>query len=244
MPLATKTEPARPFDVADAIRRAARCRALRQSTGYTVEELARAVGVRARSINRWESSAGEGSTPDDVLDLLQAVLDKQRELASSVADACAAPMNRGGGGLSLHPRAIDPDIIGSMIQGLIDVGSVTAARGRHKAPVKGGKMSYGAGAASSPVQPRAVKEAAISEVVKGAAIPEGAPVKGGAIPDVSAVSGVNAVTVLYYPSQSTLDAIHPNLGAPVGVVNTTARMIADELDRAGVEVEWKYASAE
>lgn len=105
-------------------------------------------------------------------------------------------------------------------------------------------MSYMAGAASSPVQPSLVKEVAISEVVKGAAIPEGAPVKGGAILDVSAVSGVNAVTVLYYPSQSALDAIHPSLGAPVGVVNTTARMIADELDRVGVEVEWKYASAE
>lgn len=237
MPLATKTEPARPFDVADAIRRAARCRALRQSTGYTVEELARAVGVRARSINRWESSAGEGSTPDDVLELLQAVLDKQRELASSVADACTAPMDRGGGGFHAANIAIDP----AVIEAVMPAGPVPP---RQKALVKGGQMSYGAGAASSPVQPSAVKEVAISEVVKGAAIPEGAPVKGGAISDVSAVSGVNAVTVLYYPSQSTLDAIHPNLGAPVGVVNTTARMIADELDLVGAEVEWKYASTE
>lgn len=237
MPLATKDSPARPFDVADAIRRAARCRALRQSTGYTVEELARAVGVRARSINRWESSAGEGSTPDDVLNLLQAVLDKQRELASSVADACAAPMDRGGVWFHTANIAIDPAVIGAVMP----AGSVPP---RQKAPVKGGQMSYRAGAASSPVQPCPVKEVAISEVVKGAAILDGAPVKGGAIPDVSAVSGVSAVTVLYYPSQPTLDAIHPSLGAPVGVVNTTARMIADELDRVGAEVEWKYASAE
>lgn len=226
MPLATKTEPVRPFDIADAIRRAARCRALRQSTGYTVEELARAVGVRARSINRWESSAGEGSTPDDVLALLQAVLDKQRELASSIADAHAAPTDHGGGGLSPYTRTIDPAIIGAMISELIDCGSMTSNRCYHKTPVKGGQFSYNAHVAFSPV--------------KGAEF----PVNDVTISDVSAVDNVSAVTVLYYPSQSTLDEIHPNLGAPVGVVNATARMIADELDRVGAKVEWKYASAE
>lgn len=232
MPLATKDSPARPFDVTDAIRRAARCRALRQTVGLTVDDLARAVNVRGRSINRWESSNGEGSTPDDVLTLLASLLDEQRTLAATVADACVAPGDRDGDGLPPHPRAIDPAIIGPMIQDLITNNSTTA---KNRSKIDNNCSND-------------YQNSNDNSLVKGVSMPNIRAY----IRDVSMSYNTSHDTshdgartlVLYYPSQSTLDAIHPKMGVPVGVVNTTARMIADELDRAGIDAEWRYASAE
>ena len=74
------SEKQRPYDVPEAIRRAAHCKALRERVGMNQDALARAAGVTVRSVTRWESPEGAGNCPDDVLDLLAAALERQRDV--------------------------------------------------------------------------------------------------------------------------------------------------------------------
>lgn len=84
MPRATKDNPSCPFDIPDAIRRAARCRATRERVGLNVDAFAHYVGVTVRSVNRWESWEGRGSCPDDVLARLDHLVDLQVDVIQKI----------------------------------------------------------------------------------------------------------------------------------------------------------------
>lgn len=148
MPRASKDGPARPYDVADAIRRAAACRAMRERIGLSVEGLAEAAGVTVRSVTRWESPEGKGSCPDDVLELLESMLDDQARAVG---------------------RAIE--------------------------------------------RIRAISDA---------------------MPDAE---------LHYYANQRSFEAINPNEAGYYGVANATARAVAQELERMGYGIEWRYAAS-
>ena len=143
----------KPFDVDDAIKRAAICRATRERVGLTRDELARLVNVSERSVKMWESHSGDGSCPDDVIELLYELLDKQ-----------------------------DDDVA------------------------------------------RAVELAKL--VISSA----------GHRPDT--------LILPYYPRQLTYKECHPDSSGFYCVVNATLRAIAVELERLGIEVEWRYATPE
>ena len=48
----------------------------------------------------------------------------------------------------------------------------------------------------------------------------------------------DAIAMPCWPSQKAYDAFHED--GFYGVANATLRAIADELDRCGIEVEWRY----
>lgn len=148
MPKASKDGPARPFDVADAIRRAAACRAMRERVGLSLDGLASAAGVTVRSVTRWESPEGRGSCPDDVLELLESMLDDQA-------------------------RAID---------------------------------------------------LAVDRLGDG--------------------SGATRATLHYYANQRHYEIDRPKEAGYYGTANATARAVAQELERRGCGIEWRYAASD
>lgn len=52
------------------------------------------------------------------------------------------------------------------------------------------------------------------------------------------------VTLLYYPSQRCYELCHANDSTFYGVANANARAIAQELERLGFGIEWRYATPE
>lgn len=211
MPHATKDAPARPFDVPDAIHRAARCRALRDRAGLNLEAFAAVVGVTVRSVNRWESFDGRGSTPGDVLETLETLIDRQTDLVADAVDtaarACRARIcsdtgtaggascmaQEGGGALN---RAVD----GGLVQG------------------------------SNPAENK--------RLPKPISMPGGG---GGGGFDAMGARDAMTVTLPYYASQRSFDLCHPNERFHFGVANANARAIAQELERLGFIVDWRYA---
>lgn len=204
MPHATKDAPARPFDVPDAIHRAAICRALRDRAGLNLEAFAAVVGVTVRSVNRWESFDGRGSTPDDVLETLETLIDRQTDLVADAVDTAA--------------RACRARI-----------GSDTGT----------------AGGASCMAQEGG---GALNRAVDGGLVQGGDPAENRALPKPISMPGgggdaldAMAVTLPYYSSQRSFDLCHPNERFHFGVANANARAIAQELERLGFIVDWRYA---
>lgn len=143
----------KPFDVDDAIKRAAICRATRERVGLTREILAKLVSVSERSVNKWESHTGEGSCPDDVLDLLYDLLEKQDDDVARAVELAKIALSSGG---------------------------------------------------------RDVRQAMLP----------------------------------LYPRQTVYKECHPDSSGFYCVANATLRAIAVELERLGIEVEWRYATPE
>ena len=101
----------RPYDEAEAVARAARCRMQRERVGLNRRALATLAGVTERSAGRWEDEDGAGNCPPDVLALLDALAARQRGMveaysrrAEALADSCIAP--GGAGGVN---QAVDAD---------------------------------------------------------------------------------------------------------------------------------------
>lgn len=205
MPHATKDAPARPFDVPDAIHRAARCRALRERAGLNLEAFAAVVGVTVRSVNRWESFDGRGSTPDDVLETLETIIDRQADIVADAVDTAARlyrarlGTDTGGGGGAV---CMAPEGVGALNQAV------------YAGSVQGG----------DPAENRALP--------KPISMPGGG---GGGARDAM------TVTLPYYSSQHAFDLCHPNERFHFGVANANARAIAQELERLGFIVDWRYA---
>lgn len=219
MPHATKDAPARPFDVPDAIHRAARCRALRERAGLNLEAFAAVVGVTVRSVNRWESFDGRGSTPDGVLETLETILDKQADIIADAVDTagrlCRARLGSGTGG-------------GARVS---ETGSKTDGAGGAAcmAPDGGG---------------------ALNRAVYAGSVQGGDPAENQALPKPISMPGggggggaldAMTVTLPYYSSQHAFDLCHPNERFHFGVANANARAIAQELERLGFIVDWRYA---
>ena len=211
----------RPFDVAEAMQRAARLRALRFAVGLTRADLADAVGVSEKSVTRWESEEGRGYCPADVLDLLAAMLDRQRITAAAYADGLAERRVRVGG----------------------------AAQGGSCKP--GVYTDGGGGPDSTPDGPRFDAGEADSMPGGGAGGRFDARAGGGSMPEADSMPcgardadsmTCDAVSMPCWPSQKAYEAFDHD--GYYGVANATLRAIADELDRCGIEVEWHFPTSE
>lgn len=91
----------RPYDEAEAVARAARCRMQRERVGLNRRALATLAGVTERSAGRWEDESGAGNCPPDVLALLDALAARQRGIVEAYAwrgEAVAACIGPDGGG--------------------------------------------------------------------------------------------------------------------------------------------------
>ena len=198
----------RPFDVPDAIHRAARCRALRDRAGLNLEAFAAVVGVTVRSVNRWESFDGRGSTPDGVLETLETILDKQADL---VADAV--------------------DTAGRLCRARIGSDTGTAGGAACMAPEGGGALN------------QAVYAGLVqgSDPAENRALPKQISMPGGGGGGGSDALDAMTVTLPYYSSQHAFDLCHPNERFHFSVANANARAIAQELERLGFIVDWRYA---
>lgn len=232
MPRATKDQPARPFDVQDAIRRAARCRALRERVGLNIDAFARVAGVTVRSVNRWESYDGRGSCPDGVLQLLENMLERQRQI---IAHAVARVESLQPSNYHTSPNAdadcndyaqdgpFDAPVSASAVVGDsniddLSVGGEGCEWQNH--PVKGAEFSHNA--RNVEVENSSVKDVEFSTTsVNDAELP--------------------VVTLLYYPNQHVYDAVHKRDHGYYGVANANARAVAQELEALGYDVAWKYA---
>ena len=231
IPWATKDAPARPFDIEEAIERAAECRARRERCGLNVEGLARLAGVSERSVNRWESWEGRGSCPDDVLDLLDSLLDRQADIVSAAVAAVAADC----GGLGGHATA--PDVSESGLRTAAPGGAACMRQGG------GGELNQAVYPGLAPGGDRGRK----TDLPKSTSMPGGG---GGGEDDLDAgfvrldADSMPWVTLLYYPSQRCYELCHPNDSTFYGVANANARAIAQELERLGFGIEWRYATPE
>ena len=216
-----KGQKQRPYDEAAAISAAARCRAMREQIGMNQEALARAARVTVRSVTRWESPDGAGYCPGDVLDMLAALVDRQRATAAVYADELAARLGKGGAaqGGPLESRK---------------------AGGSYELRKKGAAYEVGAckpgvytegdgGPDQAPDGPRF--DAGEADSMPG----------GGGARDADSMPWV---TLLYYPSQRCYELCHPNDSTFYGVANANARAIAQELERLGFGIEWRYATPE
>lgn len=218
IPWATKDAPARPFDIDEAIERAAECRARRERCGLNVEGLARLAGVSERSVNRWESWEGRGSCPDDVLDLLDSLLDRQADVAAAAVAAVAADLGVWG----VHAAA--PDGSESGLKTDAPGGAACIRQGG------GGALNQAVYPGLAPGGDRGRK----TDLPKSISMPGGGG-DAGSMP---------WVTLLYYPSQRCYELCHPNDSTFYGVANANARAIAQELERLGFGIEWRYATPE
>lgn len=212
-----KNDKWRPYNVDEAIRRAVLCRTLRERVGLSRLEFARLAQVTERSAGRWEDCNGGGNCPDDVLQLLENELEKQRAaVARAVARAYA--MTGATGGAADH-EAAGGGAMQSRQPADRGQGGGDAADIR---PVKGASIPMGGAHATA------------SPAVKGASMPNARErardVKGASMP----------IRLLYYPHQRSYDVTHAE-HAYYGVANATARACAQELERLGFEIEWKYA---
>lgn len=221
MPHATKDAPARPFDVPDAIHRAARCRALRERAGLNLESFAAVVGVTVRSVNRWESFDGRGSTPDGVLETLETILDKQADLVADAVDTagrlCRARLGSDTGGGPRVSETVSETCAAGWAQCIAPEGGDALNQAVYAGSVQGG----------DPAENRALP--------KPISMPGGGGGGGGDALDAM------TVTLPYYSSQHAFDLCHPNERFHFGVANANARAIAQELERLGFIVDWRYA---
>lgn len=226
MPHASKEGTARPFDVHEATRRAARMRALRNYAGMSRRDLAECLGVTEKSVGRWESEEGRGYCPNDVLTMLAALVDRQRAAAAAYADRAAA--DRGGARAGGVPK---PDL------------------NQEGAGCKPGVTCGGPGGPdSTPRGPRFDAEEADSmpgggaggrfDAGAGARDADSMPCDADSMPCGDDAIRFDAIAMPCWPSQKAYDAFHD--GGFYGVANATLRAIADELDRCGIEVEWRY----
>ena len=195
----------RPYDEAEAVARAARCRMQRERVGLNRRALATLVGVTERSAGRWEDEDGAGNCPPDVLALLDALEARQRGIVEAyawrgeaVARGLDARITPDGGG-EVNPAVYDGDL-----------------HGPYKLDIDG------------------------SPEVDFDAMGGGA---GGARDDLDAMGALHA-TILCYPSQRCYELCHPNSTLYYGVVNANARAVAQELERIGFGIEWRYATPE
>ncbi len=143
----------RPYDINEAILRGATLHALRERVGMSQRVLAELVSVSERSVMRWESHTGDGYCPDDVLETMYDLLDKQDDDVNRAVELAQ---------LVLSTATIRPD----------------------------------------------------------------------------------TVVLPYYPNQTTYIECHADSDGYYGFANATLRAIAVELERLGLEVEWKYATPE
>lgn len=211
-----KGQKARPYDVGEAIERAARCRALRERAGLNRDALARLAGVTERSAGRWEDEYGAGNCPADVLELLESLLDRQADI---VADAVAA-VDSGAWGVG----SAAPDGSESGLKTDAPGGAACIRQGG------GGGLNPTVYGGLAPGGDRGRK----NDPPKPISMPGGGP-GGGAVP---------WVTLLYYPSQRCYELCHANDSTFYGVANANARAIAQELERLGFGIEWRYATPE
>lgn len=239
MPHATKDAPARPFDVADAVRRAARCRALRERAGLNLEGLAELAGVTVRSVSRWESPDGRGSCPDDVLEALESLLDRQAALvgvamsrAVEAAEAVAGRVGSAGGGGGPKP-GLNPGGLGAAPGGP-DGGADGPCGGPSKADsmpggAAAGRFDAGGGARGLDSMPGGAADSMPCD-----------PMPCGAMP----CDSMPSVMLLYYPTQRVYDECHPKDGGYYGIANANARAAAQELERLGFSIDWRFATPE
>lgn len=241
MPHASKEGPARPFDVHEALERAARMRALRSYAGMSRRDLAECLGVTEKSIGRWESEEGRGYCPDDVLTMLAALVDRQRATAAAYADGLAARRGKGGAaqGGPCEPRKAG---------GAYELRKEGAAY--EVGPCKPGVyIDGGGGPDSTPDGPRFDAGEADSMPGGGAGGRFDARAGGGSMPGADSMPcgaadsmPCDAVSMPCWPSQKAYEAF--NHDGYYGVANATLRAIADELDRCGIEVEWHFPTSE
>lgn len=225
-----KGQKARPFDEAAAIQRAARCRALRERAGLTLDQLADRAGVTLRSVSRWESWDGRGSCPDDVLDLLESLIDHQADIIAEAVDVAGGLLESRG--IGSDPCQADGAPDGS------ESGSETDAPGAGACIRQGGGDALNRAADPGLVQ--GGDRGRNDGPPKSISMPGGV----GAAPAAgAAVDALDAITVRlpYYSSQHAFELCHPNESGLHGVANANARAIAQELERLGFIVEWRFA---
>lgn len=225
-----KGHKSRPYDEAVAVERAARCRALRERAGLNRDALARIAGVTERSAGRWEDESGAGNCPDDVLELLECLIDRQADLVSNAVGAIEAGRVRLDGPSPDEACISDSELeTGASVS---DFGSRIGSPGgpRCIAPGGPGELNQLVYPGLAPGGDRGRK----TDPPKPISMPGGGP-GGGAMP---------LVTLLYYPSQRCYELCHANDSTFYGVANANARAIAQELERLGFGIEWRYATPE
>lgn len=231
----------RPYDVGAAIMRAANCRALRDRAGLNLEALARLGGVTERSARRWEDEEGAGNCPDDVLDILDSLVCRQTEIvddAASLASYMLRALDHGGPEKSESESESRPRIA--------DFRSVSEASPTALCTASGGPSALNHGVEAGLVQtaPEARKSASLE--VDFDAMGGG----GGGEGDLDSrfvrldADSMPWATLLYYPSQRCYAECNPNDSGWYGVANANARAIAQELERLGFGIEWRYATPE
>lgn len=219
----------RPYDEAVAIERAARCRALRERAGLNRDALARIAGVTERSAGRWEDESGAGNCPDDVLELLECLIDRQADLVSNAVGAIEA------GSVRLDGAPPDEAYISDLE--LETAASLSDSDSRIGPP--GGPRCIAPGVPGE-----------LNQLVHAGLAPGGDPAENRALPKPISMPGggpgggaldAMTVTLPYYSSQHAFDLCHPNERFHFGVANANARAIAQELERLGFIVDWRYA---
>lgn len=227
MPHASKDGPARPFDVHEATRRAARMRALRNYAGMSRRDLAECLGVTEKSVGRWESEEGRGYCPDDVLTMLAALVDRQRAAAAAYADRAAA--DRGGTRSGVGPK---PDL--NQEGADCKPGFTYGGPGGPDQAPDGPRFDAGE-ADSMPGGGAGGRFDAMAGALDADSMPYGAD---DSMPCNDDAIRFDAIAMPCWPSQKAYDAFHDD--GFYGVANATLRAIADELDRCGIEVEWRF----
>ena len=241
MPHASKDGPARPFNVHEATRRAARMRALRNYAGMSRRDLAECLGVTEKSVGRWESEEGRGYCPDDVLIMLAALVDRQRATAAAYADELAARLGKGGAaqGGPLESRKAGGSYELRKEGAAYEVGAckpgvyTEGGGGPDQAP---DRPRFDAGEADSmPGGGAGGRFDAMAGARDADSMPYGAD---DSMPCGDDAIRFDAIAMPCWPSQKAYDEFHDR--GFYGVANATLRAIADELDRCGIEVEWRY----
>lgn len=225
-----KGERWRPYDVAGAITRAAECRAARERVGLTRDQLAALAGVTERSAGRWEDADGAGNCPDDVLELLGDLLDRQAALAYRAGDLARALLDgaRADGPAVSDFRSVSAPPPGALCTAPGGAGEVNRA-------VEGGWVQ------ASPETPKKASLEVDFDARGGGGRGEG---------DLDSrfvrldADSMPWATLLYYPSRRCYAECHANDSTFYGVANANARAIAQELERLGFGIEWRYATPE
>lgn len=206
----------RPYDEAEAVARAARCRMQRERVGLNRRALATLAGVTERSAGRWEDEDGAGNCPPDVLALLDALAARQRGMVEAYSWR------------------------GEAVASFLDPGSRTAAAraGACIGPDGGGEVNPAV--YTDDLRGPFKLDLDGSPEVDFDAIGGGA---GGTRDDLDAMGALRA-TILCYPSQRCYELCHPNSTLYYGVVNANAQAVAQELEAIGFEIGWKYATVD
>lgn len=206
----------RPYDEAEAVARAARCRMQRERVGLNRRALATLAGVTERSAGRWEDEDGAGNCPPDVLALLDALAARQRGMVEAYSwrgEAVASFLDPGSRTADERAGAcIGPDGGGEVNPAVY----TDDLRGPFKLDIDGSpEVDF--------------------DAIGGVA--------GGTRDDLDAMGTLHA-TILCYPSQRCYELCHPNSTLYYGVVNANAQAVAQELEAIGFEIGWKYATVD